>query len=109
MKVLLADEGLEFLAERMSGFNVLTSRKMGLSEKGVSTVMREARDMKFDAVVTANREFRFAAGTQGWTFGIVLLEISPADEESYLGQLDRIKSGVLGANPGVISSVRWPR
>lgn len=109
VKVLLADEAHEFLAERMSGFNVLTSRKMGLSEKGVATVMRECRDMKFDVIVTANREFRFPAGSQGWSFGIVLLEISPADEETILGQLDRIKSGVLGAKPGVVSSVRWPR
>jgi hypothetical protein len=109
VKVLLVDEALEFMAERMSGYNVLTSRKMGLGEKGSATVMREARDMKFDAIVTANREFRFPAGSQGWTFGIVLLEISPADEETYLGQLDRIKSAVLGAKPGVVSSVRWPR
>lgn len=109
MKVLLLDESLEFLAERLSGFNVLTARRMGLDGKGMAHVMRECRDMKFDAIVTTDRSVRFPAGSEGWTFGFVVLDISPADEATYLENLDRIRTAVLGAKGGQTSTVRWPR
>ncbi|QYK54068.1 MAG: hypothetical protein KF824_04030 [Fimbriimonadaceae bacterium] len=109
MKVLFVQPELEFLKERLSGFNGLTARGMGLDGKGPSTIMRESRDMKFDVVVTTDRSLRFPMGSEGWTFGILFLEISPLDEATLTEQLDRIRSGILGARAGEVSTVRWPR
>lgn len=109
MKVLLVDPSLEALKDRLSGFNALTALRMGLDGKGQGHIMREARDMKFDVVVTADRSMKFPAGSTGWTFGILHLDILPATEEGYLESVDRIRNGILGAKPGEISTVRWPR
>ncbi|MBL8069149.1 MAG: hypothetical protein JNM28_11920 [Armatimonadetes bacterium] len=109
MKVLLDGSLPDELAERLSGFNMLTARRMGLEDKGPATIMREARDMKFDAILTASRDYRFPMGSEGWTFGIVVLEISPATLEGYEAQIDRIRDGVLRCKAGETVRVEWPR
>jgi hypothetical protein len=97
------------LAERLVGFNALTASRMGLDGKGSATVMRECRDMKFDAILTSSREYRFPMGSEGWTFGIVLLAIDPPTLEEYVGQIDRIRDAVLRVKPGEVVRVEWPR
>lgn len=109
MKVLLVQPELECLKERLSGFNALTAKRMGLDGKGSAHIMRESRDMAFEVIVTTDRSFKFPMGSDGWTFAILFLEISPLDDETLLSLLDRIRSGILGARPGEVSTIRWPR
>lgn len=109
MKVLLDETIPEELAERMSGFNVLVARRMGMVGKSQGAVLREVEDSAFDVVVTADRRMKFPGSNPYPRFGIVVLDILPATEEGYLEQMDRIRSAILGAKPGVVSTVRWPR
>lgn len=107
---MLLDETIpEELAERLSGFNVLVARRLGLAGKSQTAVLREVEDSAFDVVVTADRGMRIPGSNAHPRFGIVVLDIDPATEEGYLEQLDRIRSAILGAKPGVVSTVRWPR
>lgn len=106
MKVLL-DENLDHrLIGLLGEFEVNHVRLIGWAGFKNGQLMGMIGEAGYEVFVTADKQLVHQQNLDGRGFGVVVVDVHPNKLDSYRGCLDEIVAAILGAKPGVVSTVR---